>query len=163
MPLRSTTSQVLRLLIGGHSSMRTMSPILHRFASSCAAYFFERRMNFLYSGCMTRRSTRTVTVLSILSLVTRPVSTRFGISRRSPYDFAAERVLLRHDGLHPRDLAPHLTHAADAFLLAGGTLEAQIELLLAQIQQHACCSSSGVFARTSVAFVFAITRLRCGR
>ena len=30
-------------------------------------------------------------VLSILSLVTRPVSTRFGISRRSPYDFAAER------------------------------------------------------------------------
>src|SRR4029079_661722 len=90
-PLRSTTSQALRLLIGRHSSMRTVSPTLHRFASSCAAYFFERRMNFLYSGCMTRRSTKTVTVLSILSLVTRPLSTRFGISRRSPYDFAAER------------------------------------------------------------------------
>src|SRR4051794_18296453 len=69
-PLRSTTIHVLRLLIGRHSSMRTVSPILQRFSSSCAAYFFERRMNFLYSGCMTRRSTSTVTVLSILSLVT---------------------------------------------------------------------------------------------
>ena len=97
-PLRSTTSQVLRLLIGRHSSMRTVSPILHRFASSCAAYFFERRMNFLYSGCMTRRSTRTVTVLSILSLVTRPVRTRFGIRAglltTSPRSEFAARALL---------------------------------------------------------------------
>src|SRR5580658_441357 len=41
-------------------------------------------------GCMTRRLTSTVTVLFILSLVTRPLSTRFGMSRLSPYFAAAE-------------------------------------------------------------------------
>src|ERR1700746_2364366 len=34
-PLRSITCQVLRLLIGRHSSMRTVSPTLHRLLSSC--------------------------------------------------------------------------------------------------------------------------------
>src|SRR5580692_11623155 len=85
--------------------MRTVSPILQTFSSSCAAYFFERRMNFLYSGCMMRRLTKTVTVLSILSLVTRPVRTR-------------------------------LAHAAHAFGLASRLLEAQVELLLPEVEQH---------------------------
>ena len=36
----------------------------------------ERRMYFLYSGCCNRRSTKTVTVLSILQLITRPLTVR---------------------------------------------------------------------------------------
>ena len=46
-PFRWTTSQDLRLEIGRHSSMETVSPSRHRLVSSCAAYFLERRMNFL--------------------------------------------------------------------------------------------------------------------
>ena len=46
-PFRSITTQDLRAEMGRHSSICTTSPSLHRLASSCAAYFFERRMNFL--------------------------------------------------------------------------------------------------------------------
>jgi len=35
------------LEIGRLSSIRTASPVWQRFSSSCAAYFFERVMNFL--------------------------------------------------------------------------------------------------------------------
>src|SRR5271154_1184431 len=102
--------------------MRTVSPILHSLASSCAAYFFERRMNFLYSGCITRRSTRTVTVLSILSLVTLPVRTRLGIpvipSGRGG------GFLFRQNGFHTRDIAPYDAHPGHTLGLAGGALEA---------------------------------------
>src|SRR5688572_10522346 len=45
-------------------------------ASSCAWYFLVRLTTLPMVGCMTWRSTRTVTVLSILSLTTRPVSWR---------------------------------------------------------------------------------------
>src|SRR5688572_22799136 len=41
-----------------------------------------------YSGCFTRRSTRTTTVLSALSDTTVPVRTRLGIFTYSPYAFA---------------------------------------------------------------------------
>src|SRR5580765_1301468 len=61
---------------GRHSSISTRSPSPHSFFSSWAWYFFERVRIFPYIGCVTRRSTRTVTVLSILSLTTRPVSVR---------------------------------------------------------------------------------------
>src|SRR5665213_2729229 len=76
----STTVQRLRLEMGRLSSMRTTSPTLCALASSCAAYFFERVMNFLYIGCMTRRSTLTMIVLSDLSLTTTPWRIRFGMS-----------------------------------------------------------------------------------
>src|SRR5450631_2152593 len=111
--------------------MRTVSPTLQMFSSSCAAYFFERRMNFLYSGCMTRRSTSTVTVLSILSLVTRPVSTRLGIAggllclRRG---FRRVSLVLALDRLDPGNLPPRLLHPAQTFVLAGSALKPQIEL-----------------------------------
>src|SRR3546814_3247341 len=62
------------------SRIRTMSPCLNRFSGSCAENFFERVMNFLYSGCMTRRWTVTTTVLSPLSLTTVPCRTRLGIA-----------------------------------------------------------------------------------
>src|SRR5262249_47460954 len=57
-----------------------MSPTPYVLASSCAWYFFERRMVFFIVGCVNRRSTRTTTVLSCLSLTTTPCSVRFGIS-----------------------------------------------------------------------------------
>src|SRR5262245_49899523 len=92
-------------------------------------------MNFLYSGCITRRSTSTVTVLSILSLVTRPVRTRLGIVRLLS-GLRHGGLLFRHDRLHTRDLAPNLLHPAGALELARGALETQVELLLAQVEQH---------------------------
>src|SRR4051812_31588791 len=96
-------------------------------------------MNFLYNGCMTRRSTSTVMVLSILSLVTRPVSTRLGIAggllclRRG---FRRVSRVLAHDRLDPGDFAACLLHPAQTFVLAGCALKTQIELLLAQFQQQ---------------------------
>src|SRR5437867_7287735 len=66
----------LVLEIGRHSSITTKSPSPHSFFSSWAWYFFERVTIFPYIGWVTRRSTNTVTVLSILSLTTRPVSVR---------------------------------------------------------------------------------------
>src|SRR6185312_1788107 len=75
-----TTSQHLSLEIGRRSSIHTMSPTEYVLASSCAWYFFERRMVFFIVGCVKRRSTRTTTVFSCLSLTTTPCSVRFGIS-----------------------------------------------------------------------------------
>src|SRR4051812_15369651 len=43
------------------------------------------------TGCVKRRSTRTTTVLSCLSLTTVPCSIRFGISQISYFDFSAAR------------------------------------------------------------------------
>src|SRR4029079_7563843 len=43
------------------------------------------------TGCVKRRSTRTTTVLSCLSLTTVPWSIRFGISQISYFDFSAAR------------------------------------------------------------------------
>src|SRR6266571_1131702 len=66
----------LVLEIGRCTSIMTRSPSPHSFFSSWAWYFFERVTIFPYIGWVTRRSTNTVTVLSILSLTTRPVSVR---------------------------------------------------------------------------------------
>src|SRR3569623_854909 len=92
------TSQFLSLESGRRSSILTVSPIEYVLASSCAWYFFERRRVFFMVGCVKRRSTRTTTVLSCLSLTTTPCSVRFGISstliscpRRAPTPAACER------------------------------------------------------------------------
>src|SRR5215472_17648098 len=45
------------------------------FCSSCATYLRVRRMTLPYLGCLTRSSTITMTVLSILSLTTSPSRT----------------------------------------------------------------------------------------
>src|SRR5258708_68450 len=83
---------------------------------------------------MTRRSTRTMMVLSQASLTTTPWRMRFGI---------ASSLLLRGglggpgalalDGLDPRDVAPHLAHPRRILELAARPLEAQVEGLLGEV------------------------------
>src|SRR6476661_1170492 len=91
-------------------------------------------MIFPYSGCFTRRSTRTTTVLSPLSDTTVPVRTRLGISILSLRlgRFARTRGLERLD---LSDGATHLAHPARLLELVGGGLEAQVELLALQIAE----------------------------
>ena len=57
---------------GRVSISTTRSPTPHAFSASCALYRLVRRMTLPYFGCLTRSSTSTTTVLSILSLTTRP-------------------------------------------------------------------------------------------
>src|SRR5215208_546947 len=107
------------------------------------------------TGWVKRRSTRTTTVLSCLSLTTTPWSVRFGILNLLLFRFRARcalafgyrlrllrlrrlrltGALLRRDGLDAGDIAPHLAHARRIFELAGRTLKAQVELLLLQPQR----------------------------
>src|SRR2546423_9869295 len=73
-----------------HTSIHTTSPVENSFFSSWAWYFFERRMVFFITGWVKRRSTRTTTVLSCLSLTTTPWRVRLGIALYSALAF--ERV-----------------------------------------------------------------------
>src|SRR3954462_14633975 len=68
----STTRQRLVAESGRVSMIRTRSPTPHWFCSSCALSLLVRRRTLPYSPCFTRSSTETTTVLSILSLTTRP-------------------------------------------------------------------------------------------
>src|SRR6476661_2288811 len=89
-----------------------------------------------YSGCFTRRSTRTTTVFSALSDTTVPVRTRFGIpilsSALRRFGGASALVLKRLDA---RDGAAHLANTARLLELVGRRLEAQVELLALQLGQ----------------------------
>src|SRR5215217_7456496 len=91
-----------------------------------------------YSGCFTRRSTRTTTVLSPLSDTTVPVRTRLGIPilsstlRRSVGGLGGALVLKRPDA---RNGAAHLADTAGLLELVGRRLEAQVELLALQLHQ----------------------------
>src|SRR5499426_3943045 len=102
------------------------------------------------TGWVKRRSTRTTTVLSCLSLTTTPCSMRFGISRLLRLGFRARGALLRpgrllargrrlagallrRDGLDPRDVAANLSHARGVLELTRRPLEAQVEPLLLQL------------------------------
>src|SRR5689334_15920834 len=93
-----------------------------------------------YSGCFTRRSTRTTTVLSPLSDTTVPVRTRFGIPilsstlRRSIGSFGLAGALMLKR-LDARDGAAHLANTRRLLELVGGRLEAEVELLALQLQQ----------------------------
>src|SRR5205823_11962311 len=53
--------------------MRTVSPVLAAFSSSCAFTRLVRVTILPYTGCGTRRSISTTTVFCILSLTTSPV------------------------------------------------------------------------------------------
>src|SRR4030095_14785090 len=87
-----------------------------------------------YSGCFTRRSTRTTTVLSPLSDTTVPVRTRLGISIVSlRLGLPPGAVVLQR--LDPGDRAANFAHAARLLELVGRRLEAQVELLALQILQ----------------------------
>src|SRR6476661_517770 len=89
-----------------------------------------------YSGCFTRRSTRTTMVFSPLSDTTVPVRTRFGIPivsstlRRS---VGAGALALKC--LDARDGAAHLANARRLLELVGRRLEAQVELLALQVRE----------------------------
>src|SRR3954451_15762281 len=86
------------------------------------------------SGCFTRRSTRTTTVLSPLSDTTVPLRTRFGISIVSstlglrPGAFVLQR-------LDARDRTAHFLDAARLLELVRRRLEAQVELLALKLGQ----------------------------
>src|ERR1700716_167491 len=71
-----TSTHDLRRDIGRDGLIETGSPSLHSFFSSCASSLVVRRSSLPYIGCLTRCSTDTATVLSILLLTTLPVSKR---------------------------------------------------------------------------------------
>src|SRR6266849_3515995 len=87
---------------------------------------------------MTRRSTRTMTVLSQESLTTTPCRMRFGILCPLRPPSLRRLALLRlaaalaENGLDARDVAPHLAHPRGVFELAAGALETQVEDLPAE-------------------------------
>src|SRR5947209_16210266 len=68
----STTRHRLSFDSGRVSMMRTVSPVLAWFSSSCAFSFLVRRTILPYTGCCTLRSIETTTVFCILSLTTIP-------------------------------------------------------------------------------------------
>src|ERR1700753_1667832 len=126
------TSQVFSLDFGAHSTIFTISPAFTAFASSCAWYFFERRTVFFSTGCRKVRSTFTITVLSPLSETTTPSRSRFGISLSS----GRRRGHGAQHCLDAGDVLADLVRAVGLLELAGGRLEAQVELLLLQRQQR---------------------------
>src|SRR4249919_293733 len=87
-----------------------------------------------YIGCFTRRSTRTTTVLSVLSDTTVPVRTRFGICCSLSLDGGGTGPLaLKRPDLG--DGAAHLADPGRLLDLVGRGLEAQVELLALQLRQ----------------------------
>src|SRR3546814_10987519 len=94
---------------------------------------------------MTRRSTRTDTVLSATSLTTTPCMIRLGISALLTLGAAtlAESV---HD---PRDVAADLPHARRVLELPARLLEAQVERLLAQVAELLAQLVAGLGANRS--------------
>src|SRR5437868_2138960 len=83
-------------------------------------------------GCMQRRSTRTMPVLSQASLVTTPWRTRSGMLTPSLGLRDRRAAPLAENGLDAGDVAPHLAHPRGVFELATGALETQVEDLLAE-------------------------------
>src|SRR5690242_2640371 len=78
---------------------------------------------------MTRRSTRTITVLSRASRRATPWSIRFGIAVL----FRLRARALGQDCLDPRHVAPHLARARRVLELTACLLEAQVEALLGEL------------------------------
>src|SRR5262249_28098627 len=126
------------------SARTTRSPTPQAFCSSCATYFLVRRMTLPYFGCLTRSSTITMTVLSILSLTTRPSLTLrwprtwTGAAASCVASLIGCSLLLKRydaeftlplDRVDPRDLLPHGPEPTVALKLAGRRLETQVEQL----------------------------------
>src|SRR5690554_4522009 len=84
-------------------------------------------------GCLTRRSTFTTTVLSILLLTTRPIRVRWRFAGAVVWvSLILLSCLLSHNGTDARDIAAHFAKLAGVGKLLGGTLHAQIKLCLQQ-------------------------------
>src|SRR5512140_3963558 len=73
---RRVATQFLVLEIGRLSTISTTSPVWNSPFSSWAWYLLDLATILPYSSCLTRRSTRTVTVLVRLSLTTLPIRVR---------------------------------------------------------------------------------------
>src|SRR5690606_1735743 len=85
------------------------------------------------TGCLTRRSTFTTTVLSILLLTTRPISVRWRLAGAVVWvSLILLSCLLSHDGTNTRDVAAHFANLAGVGKLLSGTLHTQVELCLQQ-------------------------------
>src|SRR5258708_12054141 len=97
-----TSTHDLRRDIGRHGLIETVSPSLHSLFSSCASSLVVRRMYLPYIGCLTRRSTDTAMVLSILLLTTLPVS------RRCPGTGAAPGAAAASVDCTSVDITPYL-------------------------------------------------------
>src|SRR5437588_1089615 len=80
---------------------------------------------------MTRRSTRTITVLLQASLTTTPWRTRLGMLAPSRGLRGRLAAPLAENGFDAGDVAPHLAHPRGVFELTAGALEPQVEHLLA--------------------------------
>src|SRR5262245_8530243 len=85
---------------------------------------------------MKRRSTRTVTVFSFTSLTTTPCMTRLGMILRFQSlglgRWFRGTPALGQQCRNPGDVLAHLADPRGVLELSAGTLEAQVELLLAQ-------------------------------
>src|SRR5690606_42145384 len=100
---RRTTVQDLSREIGRPSAISTRSPSLYWLVSSCALYRLERTMILPRTGCLTRRSTFTTTVLSILLLTTRPIRVRWRLAGAVVWvSLILLSCLLSHDGTDDR-------------------------------------------------------------
>src|SRR5690606_32776132 len=85
------------------------------------------------TGCWTRRSTFTTTVLSILLLTTRPIRVRWRLAGAVVWvSLILLSCLLSHDGTDARDVTAHFAKLAGVGKLLSGTLHTQVELCLQQ-------------------------------
>src|SRR5690606_27860792 len=130
---KRTTVHDLSREIGRPSAISTVSPSLYWLVSSCALYLLERTMILPKMGCLTRRSMRTTTVLSILLLTTWPMRVRW---RFAGWVFRVTLILLSsglsQDGTYTRDIAADLTNLTGIGKLLSGTLHTQVKLCLQQ-------------------------------
>src|SRR5439155_6716089 len=95
--------------------MRTRSPVLAEFSSSCAFTCVVRVIILPYTGCGTRRSIATTTVFCILSLTTRPTRV-FRVERVvAPWELVISAIglglLFPQHGLEARQVAANHAQA----------------------------------------------------
>src|SRR6185437_4795587 len=126
----SVTRQRTVFASGRVSMRRTVSPA--RAAASPARFraftFLVRVTCFPYTGWAYRRTSETVTVRSILSLVTTPVRV-FRRARSAVCGSAMADFLLSQDRLQARDVPPDGAEAHRVLDRLGGGAEAQVEAL----------------------------------
>src|SRR3984893_111414 len=137
-----TSTHDFRRDIGRHGLIETVSPSLHSLFSSCANSLVVRRMYLPYIGCLTRRSTDTATVLSILLLTTLPVSKRCPGTGGAPAA-GAESATAIFSGVV--DIKPYLRspyfEQAPSLLVRYFSAPSQIDPALLPDRWHAPCAN----------------------
>src|ERR1700682_3118551 len=137
-----TSTHDLRRDIGRHGLIETVSPSLHSLFSSCASSLVVRRMYLPYIGCLTRRSTETATVLSILLLTTLPVSRRCPGTGAGPATGAGSATAVFSGVV---DIKPYLRlpyfEQAPSLLVRYFSAPSQIDPALLPDRWHAPCAN----------------------